>query len=190
MAKIAFCVTGSFCSFAAVFPVMEELCAAGHELRAIFSANAYSLDTRFGLAADWVSRAEKCSGKEVWHTIPQAEPIGPGRLFDCLIIAPCTGGSLGKLARGITDTAVTMAAKAQLRNERPVLIGVATNDGLSGSAQSLGRLLNARNIYFIPFGQDDAQGKPRSLVADFGQTAQALEQALLGRQIQPLLAKK
>ncbi|MDR1410137.1 MAG: dipicolinate synthase subunit B [Oscillospiraceae bacterium] len=187
MTNIAFCITGSYCTFAAVFPAVEGLIAAGHTVQIIFSQNAYSTDTRFGEAADWIARAEAMTGKAPWHSITEVEPIGPKKLFDLLIIAPCTGNTLGKLAKGISDTAVTMAAKAHLRNERPVLIGVSTNDALSGSAENLGKLLNTRHMYFIPLRQDDAVGKPRSLVADFSLMLPAVKAALCGEQIQPML---
>jgi dipicolinate synthase subunit B len=169
-----------------VFPVIEEL-AVLHSVRTIFSQNAYGTDTRFGKAADWLARAEKITGNVPWHSIPEVEPIGPQKLFDLLIIAPCTGNTLGKLAGGISDTAVTMAAKAHLRNECPLLLGVSTNDALSGSAENLGKLLGKRYIYFIPMRQDDALCKPRSLVADFSRTLAASESALRGEQIQPML---
>ena len=187
MYNIGFCITGSYCTFSTIFPILGDIVAAGHSVQTIFSDNAYSNDTRFGEAASWVERAEKITGKEPWHTIAEVEPIGPGKLFDLLIIAPCTGNTLGKLARGISDTAVTMAAKAQMRNERPVLLGVSTNDALSGSAENLGKLLNTRNVFFIPLRQDDALGKPRSLVADFSRTAAAAKAAINGEQAQPIL---
>jgi dipicolinate synthase subunit B len=186
MIKIAFCLTGSYCTFASVFPVIEKL-AAENDVSCIFSQNSYSTDTRFGKAEDWIARANLITGHVPWHTIPEVEPIGPKKLFDLLIIAPCTGNTIGKLARGISDTPITMAAKAHLRNERPMLIGVSTNDALSSSAENIGKLLGMRNIYFIPMRQDDAHGKPRSLVADFSLTAEAAEVAMRGEQLQPML---
>ena len=186
MYNIAFCLTGSYCTFDVVFPIIEDIIAAGHSVQTIFSQNAYGIDTRFGNAESWIARAQSVTGKTPWHTLTDVEPIGPQKLFDLLIIAPCTGNTLGKLARGITDTPVAMAAKSQLRNERPVLLGVSTNDALSGSAENLGKLLNTRNVYFIPLRQDDAMSKPRSLVADFSRTAAAASAALRGEQAQPI----
>jgi len=185
--KIGFCITGSFCTFGTIFPILADFAVAGEDLQVIFSENAYNLDTRFGQAADWASRAQIITNKDVWHTIAQVEPIGPAGLFDLLIVAPCTGNTLAKIAGGITDTCIAMAVKAQLRNEKPVLIGLSTNDALSGSAQNLGKLLNRRNIYFVPMGQDDPQNKPSSLVADFSLTLKAARAAASGLQLQPLL---
>ncbi|MDR0883882.1 MAG: dipicolinate synthase subunit B [Oscillospiraceae bacterium] len=187
MARIAFCLTGSYCTFAAAFAAMEKL-AQRHDVQPIFSANAWTTDTRFGAATDWIRSARESTEHEPWHTLTQVEPIGPGGLFDLVIVAPCTGCTLAKLARGITDTSVTMAAKAHLRNERPVLVGISTNDALSGSAENLGHLLGTRGYYFVPMRQDDAMGKPRSLVADFAQLEAAVDSALIGEQVQPILA--
>ena len=183
---VGFAMCGSFCTYAAVFPVMDEL-AASYDLIPIFSPAAHSINSRFGTAASHIHRATDICGSTPLHTIQEVEPIGPKKLLDALIIAPCTGNTLAKLAHGIADTSVTMAAKSHLRNGRPVIIAVSTNDGLAAAAENIGRLLVRKNYYFVPFGQDDAFGKPTSLVADFAQIPMTLEAALEGRQIQPLL---
>jgi len=185
--RIGFAITGSFCTFKAVFPQMELLVQKGYHVTPIMSPNAYATDTRFGAAEDWIRRAEEITGEHVIHTIAQAEPIGPKKLLDLLIIAPCTGNTLGKLACGIYDTAPTLAAKSHRRNDRPVLIAVSTNDALSASAASIGMLMARKGMYFVPFAQDDANGKPTSCVADFEKILPAAEAALEGRQLQPVL---
>lgn len=185
--KIGFAMCGSFCTFEKAIPQMKELKKLNYELRPIMSETAYSTDTRFGKAADFISDIEEICSSGVIHTIAGAEPIGPGKLLDLLIIAPCTGNTLAKLANGITDTAVTMAAKSHLRNGRPVLIAVSTNDGLGAASKNIGQLLNYKNIFFVPMGQDDAYNKPRSVVADFAQIPSAAENALKGVQTQPIL---
>ncbi len=183
---IGFAMCGSFCTFHQVFPVMEEL-AASHTVIPIFSPAAYTVDSRFGTADEHIRRAAALCGREPLHTIAQAEPIGPKKLLDALVVAPCTGNTLAKLAHGIADTPVTMAVKSHLRNGRPVIIAVSTNDGLAAAAENIGRLLPRKHYYFVPFGQDDPQNKPTSLVADFRLIPPTLEQALQGRQLQPLL---
>ena len=183
---IGFALTGSYCTYSAVFPVMELL-AQEYQLVPIFSHNAATTDSRFGRAQDHLARAERICGSQPITTIAGAEPIGPKKLFDILLIAPCTGNTLAKLSHGIADTPVTMAAKSHLRNGRPVLIAPSTNDGLSGAAENIGRLLNRKNIYFVPFGQDDPVNKPTSLVADFTQIPPAISDALANRQMQPIL---
>ncbi|MCM1328661.1 MAG: dipicolinate synthase subunit B [Ruminococcus sp.] len=185
--KIGFAVCGSFCTFKKAFAELERLAETGAEVTAIMSFNAASLDTRFGKAAEHIAYLEKITQKKVIKTIEDAEPVGPKKMFDVMIIAPCTGNTLAKLAYGIIDTPVTMAAKSHLRNARPLVIAPSTNDGLSGSAKNIGALLNYKNVYFVPFAQDDFSGKPRSLVADFTQIPGALENALNGIQRQPLL---
>ena len=184
---IGFAITGSFCTFKAVFPQMNLLVEHGYRVLPIMSENAYATDTRFGRAADWAAQAEEICGEKVIHTIAQAEPIGPKKLLDLLILAPCTGNTLGKLACGIYDTAPTLAVKSHRRNGRPVLIAVSTNDALAGAAENIGRLLARKHYYFVPFGQDDAVKKPTSMVADFAMIPQAMTEALAGRQIQPIL---
>lgn len=184
---IGFCMTGSFCSFEKSIAVMETL-AKTEELLPILSYNAYSLDTKFGKASDFRERIRKICGREIITTIPGAEPIGPSVVLDALIVCPCTGNTLSKLAAGITDTPVLMAVKAQLRNERPVLLALATNDGLSGAAPAVAKLLQRRNLYFVPFAQDSPFKKPRSLVCEFDKVPEALAAARVGKQLQPILA--
>ncbi len=184
--NIGFALCGSFCTFSKVFPVMEEL-AKHYNVIPIFSDNAYTIDSRFGTAENHREKATTICGNEIIHTIAQAEPIGPKKMLDALVIAPCTGNTLAKLAHSIADGPVTMAAKSHLRNGRPVLIAVSTNDALAGAAENIGKLLARKNFYFVPFGQDDALGKPTSLVADFAQLPAALEHAFAGKQIQPIL---
>ena len=183
---IGFALTGSFCTYSQIFPVMEEL-AKRHKLIPIFSFNAASTDSRFGKAEDFLHRAAEICSFAPMQTIPAVEPIGPKKLLDALIIAPCTGNTLSKLAHSVADTPVTMAAKSHLRNGRPVIVAVSTNDGLAGACENIGRLLMRKHYYFVPFGQDDPFGKPSSLVADFSRIPQTLDAALEGRQIQPLL---
>lgn len=180
----AFC--GSFCTFAQVFPVLEAL-AKEHRIIPIFSPVSYSTDTRFGTAEAHLQKVEAICGNPVLHTIAQVEPIGPKKLLDALIIAPCTGNTLAKLAHSIADTSVTMATKSHLRNGRPVLIAVSTNDALGGAAENIGRLLARKHYYFVPYRQDDAIQKPTSMVADFTRIPDALAAAMEGRQLQPLL---
>lgn len=184
--NIGFAMCGSFCTFSQVFPIMEQL-AKKHTVTPIFSPVSFSTDTRFGTAATHIARATQICGKEPLHTIAQVEPIGPKKLLDALIIAPCTGNTLAKLAHGIADTSVTMATKSHLRNGRPVLIAVSTNDALAAASENIGRLLARKHYYFVPFRQDDAAQKPTSMVADFEKIPQALDAALAGYQLQPIL---
>jgi len=184
--NIGFAMCGSFCTFASVFPVMELL-ARQHHVIPIFSGAAYSIDSRFGTAQEHILRAASICGAEPLHTIEAVEPIGPKKLLDALIVAPCTGNTLAKLAHSIADGPVTMAVKSHLRNGRPVLIAVSTNDALAGAAENIGKLLSRKHYYFVPFGQDDAKGKPTSMVADFQKIPQTLTAALEGFQIQPIL---
>ena len=186
--KAGFAMCASCCTYQKALETAERL-AEEYELYPLMSEQALRIDSRFGKAEEIRERLEAISGKRIWRTVEEAEPIGPKKLLDVLIVCPCTGGTLGKLARGITDNGVTMAVKAQLRNERPVVLAIATNDGLSGSAEGIGQLLNRRDVYFVPYGQDDPHGKPRSLIADFSQTEETVRLALLGRQIQPLLLR-
>lgn len=169
--------------------MLAELCREYETVLPIVSQACQTTDTRFGTAEAFLAEVERLTGHTAIGTIRDAEPIGPKKLLDALVIAPCTGNTLGKLAAGITDTPVTMAAKAHLRNERPVLIAPSTNDGLAASAASIGTLLPRKYIYFVPFGQDDFEHKPTSLVADFSQVADAAQAALEGRQLQPLLLR-
>lgn len=184
--EIGFAMCGSFCTFARVFPVMEAL-AKEHHVIPIFSFVSGSVDSRFGTAREHIARAEAICGGPVLRSISEVEPIGPKKLLDALIIAPCTGCTLAKLSHGIADTPVTMAAKSHLRNSRPVIVAVSTNDGLAAAGENLGRLLTRKHYYFVPFGQDDPIGKPASLVADFTKIPLTLREALEGKQIQPVL---
>lgn len=184
--KIGFALTGSFCTFPDVIPVVKALVETGYDVVPVFSEFAYATDTRFGRAADFVRELEMICDHDAIHTIVEAEPIGPKKLFDVVVIAPCTGNTLAKLNNGITDTCVTMAAKAHLRNQRPLVIAVSTNDALGNSAKNIGGLLNCKNVYFVPMKQDNPSGKPRSIVADFPRIPQAVEHALTGAQVQPI----
>ena len=184
--NIGFAMCGSFCTFSQVFPEMEAL-SKHHSIVPIFSPVCCTTDTRFGTAAKHMEHATAICGSAPLSTIAQVEPIGPKKLLDALIIAPCTGNTLAKLAHGIADTSVTMAAKSHLRNGRPVLIAVSTNDALSVASENIGRLLARKHYYFVPFRQDDAFGKPTSMVADFTKIPPALDAALNGKQLQPIL---
>ena len=186
-ARVGCAMTGSFCTFSQAFRAFEALRAAGAELFPIMSDNAYALDTRFGSAETMRARLREVCGREIWHTLPDVEPIGPKKLLDLGLVAPCTGNTLAKLANGVTDTTVTMAAKAHLRNGGPVVLCPATNDGLAASARNIGVLLDKKNVYFVPFRQDDPAKKPTSLVADFSLVPAAIDAALEGRQLQPVL---
>ena len=184
--NIGFAMCGSFCTFHQVFPVMEDL-SSRYTLIPIFSPAVYSTDTRFGTAQAHIRKAAAICGTDPLFSIPQVEPIGPKKLLDALIIAPCTGNTLAKLSHSIADTSVTMAAKSHLRNGRPVIIAVSTNDALAGAAENIGKLLGRKHYYFVPFGQDDAHNKPTSMVSDFTKIPDTLEAALEHRQIQPML---
>ena len=184
--EIGFAMCGSFCTYAQVFPVMEQL-AKQHHIIPIFSPAAYSTDSRFGTAQDHIRRAAEICGTDPLYMLNQVEPIGPKKLLDALIIAPCTGNTLAKLAHSIADTSVTMAAKSHLRNARPVLIAISTNDALAGAAENIGKLLGRKHYYFVPFGQDDAIKKPTSMIADFTKIPEALAAALEGQQLQPMI---
>lgn len=184
--NIGFALCGSFCTYSQVFPVMKQLKSA-YDLVPIFSGVSYNTDSRFGTAQENIRIVTDICEKEPLHTIAQVEPIGPKKLLDALIVAPCTGNTLAKLAHSIADTSVTMAAKSHLRNGRPVIIAVSTNDALAGAAENIGKLLGRKNYYFVPFRQDDAIGKPTSIVADFSKIPETLEAALQGIQLQPML---
>lgn len=185
--KVGFAVCGSFCTFSKAFKSAEELVSLGCEVTPIMSFNARSLSTRFGGADENAKKLEIICGRGIISTIEDAEPIGPNKMFDILVVAPCTGNTLAKLALGITDTPVTMAVKSHIRNSRPVVIAVSTNDALANSAKNLGILQNYRNYYFVPYRQDDSNGKPYSLVSKFELIPNTLEAALAGKQIQPIL---
>lgn len=184
--RIGFAICGSFCTFKTAIDTMQKLVADGHTVTPIFSYHASALDTRFGKAADFLQIFESVSGRKAILTIPEAEPIGPAHMFDVLLVAPCTGNTLAKLAYSIIDTPVTMAVKSHLRNGRPAVLAIATNDALSGCAKNIGMLMNYRNYYFVPLAQDDSEKKSTSMVANFEMVPAAIEAALEGRQIQPV----
>ena len=186
--KLGYAMTGSFCTLDKSIREMARLAAEGCDILPIMSENAYSVSTRFGKAQDIVTRVEDIAQKSVIHTVSGAEPIGPRKMCDLLIVAPCTGNTLSKIALGITDTPVTMAVKSQLRIGAPVVLCLASNDALGASAENLGRLLNRRNVYFVPLSQDDPEHKPHSLVAHFDLIGQTITAALQGKQLQPIFA--
>ncbi len=185
--NIGFGITGSFCTFDKILPQIKILKDEGANVTPVFSFNTQNLDTRFYKSQDFLKDVKNITGKDGIKTIQQAEQVGPKKLFDAMVIAPCTGNTIAKLANGITDTPVLMAAKAHLRNERPLIIGVSTNDGLSMNLQNIGRLMNIRNIYFVPFGQDDPIKKTRSLVCYLDKIKPTIELAMRNQQIQPIV---
>ncbi len=184
--RVGVCLCGSFCTYSTVLPQIEKLCSR-YDVTPIMSETSFGQDTRFGKAEDFVKQLEDMSGNKVLHTKIQTEPIGPKKTLDVLAVAPATGNTLAKLASGIADSAVTLAVKAHLRNERPVVLAISTNDALAGAAKNIGQLLNYKHIYFVPFRQDDPQGKPRSAVADMSRLPETIERAAKGEQIQPIL---
>lgn len=185
--NIGFALTGSFCTLDKILTQIEALISEGAIIHPIISGAVDTLDTRFGKADAWKMRLTVLTGKKIITTIPDAEPIGPGNPYDLLIVAPCTGNTIAKLANGITDNAVTMACKAHLRNRKPLLISISTNDGLAANAKNIGMLLNTKNIFMVPFGQDDPISKTNSLVARCDLLIPAALDAMKGIQIQPLL---
>jgi dipicolinate synthase subunit B len=184
---IGFGMTGSFCTFSRVMNEVEDLVKTGANIIPLMSSTAYTTSTRFGSAEIFREQLFGLTGNKIIKTVAEAEPIGPKGYLDLLIIAPCTGNTLAKLANGIADTSVTMAVKAHLRNQKPVLLAVSTNDGLGNAAKNIGVLLNCKNIFFVPFGQDDCAKKPNSLVADMTKIKDAAQAALDLRQLQPIL---
>lgn len=180
-------ITGSFCTYAKVFQELKALAESNASLYTIFSDNAYSTDSRFGPAEEYIRLAKEITGREPITTIDGAEPIGPKAMLDVLIIAPCTGNTLSKLANGISDTPVLMAAKAHLRNNKPLVISLATNDALGMNLKNIGILMNTKNIYFVPFGQDNFLTKPNSMIAHTAMIAETMEAALQHKQIQPVI---
>lgn len=187
--RVGFAVTGSFCTIEAVLPAMEQLRREGAELTPIFSNSVYEWDTRFFTAKDLIEKVYQICGRLPLHTVPDVEPIGPRKLLDIMVIAPCTGNTLAKMSAGIVDTPVLMAAKSALRNGAPVVLAVSTNDGLSNSGKNIGTLSNMRNMYIVPYEQDSPKGKPNSLVARMELISDTCKLALEGRQIQPILYK-
>ncbi len=185
--KIGFVLTGSFCTFSKTIPKMKELIEKGAEVIPIMSFNSYNLDTKFGKAQDFINEIEEITGKKIIHTIQEAEPIGPKRLTDIMVVAPCSGNTMAKLACDIIDTPATMAVKSHLRNNLPVVIAPSTNNGLSGNAKNIGILLNRKHYYFVPFRQDNPITKPRSIVFDSEYIVKTIESALEHEQIEPIL---
>ena len=184
---LGFALCGSFCTFRKAVNVIRYLTEKGYNIIPIMSFNAYNTDTRFGKAQDFISEIEEITGNKIISTITEAEPIGPKKLLDALVIEPCTGNTIAKLAAGIADTPVTLAAKSHLRNARPLIIAISTNDALSGAAKNIGALMNCKNIFFVPYRQDDCNNKPTSIVADFSQTENTIISALNYKQIQPII---
>ncbi|MDI9514486.1 MAG: dipicolinate synthase subunit B [Clostridiaceae bacterium] len=185
--NIGFAVTGSFCTISEAIIELERLAFLGVEVYPILSTAVATTNTRFGRADDFRRRIEMVTGKDCIDTITDAEPIGPKKMLDLIVVAPCTGNTLSKIANGITDTPVTMAVKASLRNQKPVVLAIATNDGLGANGKNIGTLLNTKNVFFVPFGQDDPEKKNNSLIARFGLIVPTIELALEGKQIQPVL---
>ncbi len=185
--KIGFVLTGSFCTFKKTIPKIKELINQGAQVLPIMSYNSYELDTKFGKAKDFISQIEEITNKKIIHTITEAEPIGPKKLTDIMIIAPCSGNTMAKLACDIIDTPAVMAAKSHLRNGNPLVIAPSTNNGLSGNAENIGKLLNRQNYYFVPFRQDNPITKPRSIVFDSEYIIKTIKFALDGEQINPIL---
>ena len=185
--KIGFALTGSFCTFENTIEQMEKLVKQGADIIPIMSYNSYNLDTKFGMASEHINKIKEITGKEIIHSIQDAEPIGPKKMTDIMLICPCSGNTIAKLANGITDTPVVMAAKSHLRNQRPLVIAISTNDALSGSAENIGKLLNRRNYYFVPFRQDNPITKPTSLVFDASMITETIEKAINSEQLQPII---
>ncbi len=189
MTKLGLCVTGSFCTHANLLKALDGIREAGYDITPIFSFNVATLDTRFFKQADFEAKIVEKTGKIPIKTIVDAEPLGTTRPLDLMLVAPCTGNTLAKIAHGVTDTPVTMAVKAHLRCNRPVVLAIASNDFLAANARNIGRLLNTKNIYFVPFGQDSPTKKPNSLVCDFSLILPTLSSAADGKQLQPLLLR-
>lgn len=185
--KIGLGITGSFCTFDKILSQIKFLKDEGAEITPVFSFNTQNMNTRFYAANDFINKVESITGNKGIYTIQQAEQVGPKKLFDIMVIAPCTGNTLAKLTNGITDTPVLMASKAHLRNERPLLIAISTNDGLGMNFQNIGRIMNTKNIYFVPFGQDDCIKKPNSLVAYLDKLKPSIISSLNGKQIEPVI---
>ncbi len=185
---VGYAMCGSFCTLKAAVNQMKELIKLGFNVLPIMSFNASSIDTRFGKCSDFIDEIEKVSSSRIIKSIEKAEPIGPKNMTDVMVIAPCTGNTLAKLVNAITDTPVTMAAKSHLRMSKPLIIALATNDGLGNSAQNLGKALNMKNVFFVPFSQDNPKEKPNSIIANFALIPETIEKALKNQQIQPILS--
>ncbi len=185
--KIGFALTGSFCTFTRILEIMQGLSEEGADIHPIFSKHVAEMDSRFWKSREFIAKVQEITGRQGIFTIQEAEPIGPKGYLDVMVIAPCTGNSMAKLAAGITDTPVLMAAKAHLRNEKPLIIAVSTNDALGMNLKNIGLLMNTKNIYFVPFGQDDYKKKPLSLVAHMEEIPATIESALCRKQIQPVV---
>lgn len=187
---VGYALSGSHCTFAEVMPVIQRFVDQGARVVPIVTGTIMSTDTRFGSSGDWQNQLRSITGNELISTIVDAEPLGPSKLLDVLVIAPCTGNTTSKLANAMTDSPVLMAAKAQLRNQRPLVLAISTNDGLGLNAANIARLLVCKNVYFVPFGQDNPENKPNSLVARMDLVPEACEAALEGKQLQPLLIER
>lgn len=183
-------ISGSHCSYEEVLPQVEKVIAEGATVVPVMSHTAVTTETRFGAPENLAKRLAEITGREPITSIVEAEPTGQKKEFDCFVIAPCTGNTLAKLANALTDTAVLMAAKGTLRNWRPLVLAISTNDALGNNAKNIGFLINARNVYFVPFGQDNPSVKPNSCVADFNRTVDTIVEALEGRQLQPVLVER
>jgi len=187
---VGYALTGSHCTLAEVMPQIQRFIDAGANVIPIVSHSILTTDTRFGTSEQWQTRLRELTGNELISTIPQAEPLGPAKKLDVLVIAPCTGNTTSRLANAMTDSPVLMAAKAQMRNGRPLVLAISTNDGLGLNAANIAKLLVAKNIYFVPFGQDNPEAKPNSLVARMDLIMETCEAALQGRQLQPVLIER
>jgi dipicolinate synthase subunit B len=188
--KIGFGLTGSHCTFDAIYPEIEKLIQAGAEVIPVVTSTVKNTDTRFGIAEDWIQKIEALTGNKVIDSIVKAEPLGPKIPLDCMVIAPLTGNSMSKFAHAITDSPVLMAAKATLRNGKPIVLGISTNDALGLNGVNLMRLISTKNIFFIPFGQDDPIKKPNSMVARMTMLSQTIETAIDGKQLQPVIVER
>ena len=187
---IGFAITGSHCTYAEVYPEIERVVQAGASVIPIFSQTVLNISTRFGEAGEWADKIQDLTGQQAICTIPEAEPLGPSKRLDCLVIAPCTGSSLSRLANAQTDSAVLMAAKATLRNDRPVVLAISTNDGLGLNGMNIARLMNTKNFFFVPYGQDDPVKKMNSLVARMSMIIPTCEAAMDKKQLQPVIIER
>lgn len=185
--KLGVALCGSFCTFKQAVQMIQNLVNLGVDVYPIMSFNAYNTSTRFGKAEDFIAQIEEITGKSIIHTIVDAEPLGPKNIIDAILVAPCTGNTLSKMANAIIDTPAVLAAKALMRNSKPVIIAISTNDGLGLNMKNIGELMPAKNVYFVPFGQDNCVGKPYSLIANLSLVPATIESALQGKQLQPLL---